>query len=349
MVPEIHISDIRTFRTCRRKWGWSSMLKRGLEPYITYAPFFTGRAIHESLEDYHGGKLGLLEAFDAYIERESKAMEDQGDLWPEEQTVLDEQIELARALLNHYLLWQANSDHRYADKNYDYLELEYSWKSPGLIPNTNNDTVKFIFAGKFDGLVYNRVTDEYWLWETKTTRSIPQMLNTLTTDEQSALYLYAARRIFDVPISGVMYNMLRKKAPVRPKSLRTGLLSKSKNIDTTSFYYKQCVLDEFPDWSDETVDEFYGDILEALVPNEYKYFLRYPIYKSGAEIRHTIDGLYWTALEMISPDTKIYPSPGWMTCTFCNFKSPCLAMNAGSDYEVLLQEEYRKRIVRSKV
>ena len=346
-LPEIHISDVRAFRTCRRRWDWSSLLRRGLEPYVTYAPFFTGRAIHESLEDYHGGKLGLLEAFDEYIVREKRAMEDQGSLWPEEEVTLEEQIALARELLVHYLLWQDNFTHKYADENFDFLELEYEWHTPARNPNTGKVSTQFSYGGKFDGFVYNRVTDEYWLWETKTTRSIRQLINTLATDEQSAFYLYAARQIFDKPIAGVLYNMIRKKTPTRPAQLKNGLFSKSKNIDTTDFFYKQCVLDEYPDWSDETIDQFFGDVLAELRTNEYKFFLRYPVYKSDKEIASTLTGIYWTAQEMVSPDTKLYPSPGWMTCNFCNFKSPCLAKNAGSNYEVLLHEEFRPRLSRS--
>lgn len=291
--------------------------------------------------------MDLLDAFDAYIVREKRAMEDLGSLWPEEEQTLDEQIQLARQLLYHYELWQASYDHKYADKNFDYLELEYEWSCPAPHPETGKDSTKFQYAGKFDGLVYNRVTDEYWIWETKTTRSIQQLINTLATDEQSALYLYAARRLFDKPIVGVLYNMLRKKAPTKPSLLSNGLFSKSKNIDTTDFAYKQHVLERYPDWSDETINEFFGDILDILRPNEYKFFLRYPIYKSDKEIASTLEGIYWTAEEMIDDDVKLYPSPGWMTCNFCNFKGPCLAKNAGSDYEILLQEEYRPRLGRS--
>lgn len=345
-IPEIHISDVRAFRACRRRWDWSSMLRRGLEPYIVYAPFFTGRAIHESLEDYHGGKKELLEAFDEYVVRERRAMTDLGSLWPEEERTLDEQIQLARELLEHYLLWQAYTDHKYADKNFDFLELEYEWTCPAPLPNSNLATGRFEYGGKFDGIVYNRVTDEYWVWETKTTRSIDSLINTLATDEQSALYLYAAKQIFDFPITGVLYNMIRKKPPTAPRLLSNGLFSKARSIDTTDFHYKSVVQKEFPDWTDETINQFFGDILDDLRPNEYKFFLRYPVYKSEKEIASTLEGIYYTGMEMTDPTTKIYPSPGWMTCNFCNFKSPCLAMNAGSDYEVLLQEEYRPRLGR---
>lgn len=342
-LPEIHISDVRTFRSCRRKWDWTSLLRRGLEPIVTYAPFFTGRAIHESFEDYHAGKKPLLEAFDEYVKRELKVLEElNGSLWPQEQQTLDEQVTLARALLMHYLMWQEVDDGVYRDSNLEFLELEYDFSVPARTPD-GNVSDKFSYGGKFDGFVHHIPSDTYWLWETKTTRSIKEFLRSLPTDEQSALYLYAARQVFDKPIEGVIYNLLRKKAPTVPNKLKSGLLSKASNIDTTPFFYKYCIQSDMPDWGEDEIEEFYGDILATLQPKTYEFFLRYPIKKTDVEIANIVNGIYQTGLEMINPDTAIYPCPGWLSCNYCNFKSPCLTMTQGQNYEVLLNAEYRPR------
>ena len=43
---EIHVSDVRTYKSCRRRWDWSSPLRGNLEPNFTPPHFFIGRAVH---------------------------------------------------------------------------------------------------------------------------------------------------------------------------------------------------------------------------------------------------------------------------------------------------------------
>lgn len=340
-LPEIHISDIRTFRSCRRKWEWSSGLKRNLEPYVVYPPFFTGRGIHEALEMHYKKGEDIIEAFTNFVARERALMSEQGTLWPQEENTFEEQVTLAFNMLQHYKAWQDGDTKKYSDRNLKFLELEYPFNVPLVLP-TGYTSRKLRIAGRFDGLVYNTLTEEYWIWETKTTRSISELINTLSNDEQSALYLYAAQKVFKRPIAGVLYNIIRKKSPSHPRVLQSGLLSKAM-IDTTAFMYRADVQAEYPDWTEDTIQEFYGDTLMSLVDNEQKYFMRWPIYKSPLQIRNVMDGVHATAKEMLNPSTVLYPSPGWMQCNFCLFKSPCLTRDVGGDYEVLLKEEYRSR------
>ena len=341
-ATEIHISDVRTFRQCRRKWGWSSALKRNLEPYITYPPFFTGRGIHEALERYYRDGVDIIAAFVDFVGAETALMKEQGALWPQEEDTLEEQITLAFGVLHHYRAWQAQDTKKYSDRNLKFLELEYPFNVPFTLPSGRNSR-KLTIAGRLDGLVYNTLTDEYWIWETKTARSVQQLVDSLGNDEQSALYMYAAQKIFKHPIAGVLYNVMRKKIPVHPRILQSELLSKSA-IDTTAFMYRADIAEQHPDWQEDTIQEFYGDILAKLEENETKYFIRWPVHKSSAQIKIVMDGIYATAMEMLNPKTVLYPSPNWMQCNFCNFKSPCLTMSMGGDYEVLLREEYRERI-----
>lgn len=341
-LPEIHISDIRTFRQCRRKWEWSSPLKRNLEPYIVYAPFFTGRAIHSALEMYYKGGSDLLEALDSFIAGEKEVMDIQGEMWPQEVDTFDEQVTLAHNMLLHYKLWQMSDNKKFSDKNLEFLELEYPFKVPMPIPGSKGTSKSMCLAGRFDGLVYNRLTDEYWIWETKTTRSINELTGSLGNDEQSALYLYAASKVFKKPITGVLYNIIRKKEPAAPRMLQSGLLSKAA-IDTTHFFYYNAIKEAYPDWSDDTIGEYFADILFSLAENEQKYFMRWPVYKTPLEIQNVLWGIYETAKEMTNPKTALYPCPNWMACNFCHFQSPCLAKSMGGDYEVLLKEEYQER------
>jgi hypothetical protein len=47
-------------------------------------------------------------------------------------------------------------------------------------------------------------------------------------------------------------------------------------------------------------------------------------------------------LEMVSAE-YVYPNPSLRTCGVCAYRPPCIAMNEGSDVEVVLDASYRKR------
>lgn len=343
MTYSIHISDIRTFRQCRRKWAWSSPTRMNLEPVIPYVPFFTGRAVHAALEFYYRDHIPMTETLDKYLASEDVNMEQIGELWPQEKVAFDEQIQLIRDILDHYALWQSNDHKTYCDENLEFIALETPFDIP--MPTLSLHSSRSIrLEGRFDGLVRHKPTGEYWIWETKTTRSAAELTKSLANDEQCGTYMYAASQVLKVPVVGVLYNIIRKKAPTKPGIVSGGNLSKNKSVDTTDFAYTQAIRELYPDWSDETIATMYGDILEQLRENEGKFFLRWPVYRSKYEIDLLMQGIYQTAREMIKPQTPIYPAPSWLNCNFCSFRGPCLAMNAGSDYEVLLREEYQNRV-----
>lgn len=343
MTTSIHISDVRTFRQCRRRWGWSSPLRRNLEPTIPYVPFFTGRAVHAALEFYYRDGTPFRDSLDRYLASEDVNMQQMGELWPAEQTAFEDQIQLIRDILDHYALWVAQDDKTYSDKYLKFIALETEFDIP-MPTLMGYDSRVMRLGGRFDGVVQHTGTGEYWIWETKTTRSISELVRSLANDEQCGTYIYAASQALKIPVVGVLYNIIRKKPPTPPTVLNGGNLSKNRSVDTTAFGYIHDLKKIYPDWSDETVMQMYGDLLAGLLDNEQKFFLRFPIYRKPTEIKMLMQGIYQTGKEMISARTAMYPSPSWMNCNFCAFRSPCLAMNAGSDFEVLLREEYQNRV-----
>lgn len=338
----IHISDVRTFRSCRRRWDWSSPLRGNLEPAVPYIPFFTGKAFHAALEYYYRDAIPFAETVDKYLASEEANMAEIVELWPDEVDAFNEQVDLIRDIIYHYSLWQAQDTRKYSDRNLEFISLEQAFDIPLPLPDgTDHPTLRM--AGRFDGIVKHRETGQYWIWETKTTRSIAELTRSLSNDEQCGVYMYAASKMMDVPIAGVLYNIVRKKAPVYAKVLTSGKLSKAASIDTTAFHYLTAVKETHPDWTDEEIVDEYGDFMASLIENESKYFQRFPVYRSATELKMLMQNIYHTASEMVDPNLKIYPAPSWLNCNFCSFRSPCLAMNAGSNYEVLLEAEFVNR------
>lgn len=339
---EIHISDIRAFKQCRRKWDWSSMLRRGLEPDKPYAPFFTGRAIHHALEHYYKTGTDFGVSLSAFLEHEQAEMERTGALWPVEEAIIQDQIILIEGLLEHYKIWLQYEHGRWSDEQLEFISLETPFSVPLRAP-TGRPSSKVFLAGRFDGIVRRRDDGTYWLWETKTARSIDELKRSLDNDEQAGTYMLAAQELFNVPITGVLYNIIRKKLPTAPRVLQNGMLSVNQSIDTTAYYYMSFAMSHHSDWDRSAVLAAYGDILQTLLDRGNQFFARVPIYRTQSELAQLAKDLWTVALEMTRSSTPIYPSPSWMNCNFCHFRAPCLAMNAGADVEFILSQEFRPR------
>jgi CRISPR/Cas system-associated exonuclease Cas4 (RecB family) len=333
-MGSIHISDVLNYKRCRRAWNWSSMHRENLTPLVQYAPFAFGTVVHAALAEYFishalGEPLGITEAI---------------ELMPEFATLSIDDQELCKAVLAHYDLWQSKDKSQFADRNLETVATEKAFevklRNPsGKLSNT------YKLAGRFDGLVRNTVDGKLYLHEIKTTRSVKERTQQLSNEEQCNAYLMAANQLFDEPVAGVIYTLIRKKAPVAPNVLKDGTLSVNKVIDTSAEYYLECIdkvgndPTEFLHRDTAWVKAQYGEILSSLL-FENKFFARIVVRRSQAELQRTNDELYAIAQEMLSKRTAIY-AHGGVHCSYCQFKEPCNAMNTGNDYQTILQDAYR--------
>lgn len=339
---EIHISDVRSFRQCRRKWDWSSRLGRNLEPAIPYAPFFTGKAIHAALEFFYEGSTRPEDTIDEYLANEEEYLERLDSLWPMERKKLDDEIHKVRSLIDHYFLWQENDELAYSDKNLEFIEMERKWEVPIDIPVAGK-TVPAILAGRFDGYCRHKPTNRYYVFETKTARSVDSFMHTLATDQQCTLYQWAANREYDVPIAGTIFNIMSKSQPKRPELTKAGRMSKNKRISTSWFYYVRALREDLG-LTNAEIEADYGDFLTELKKNTTsKFFRRHPVERNKHQMDAAVSGLIETASEMLNPETKRYAAPSWMNCNFCLFKGPCIAKDMGGNYDQLLEHEFNLR------
>jgi hypothetical protein len=289
--------------------------------------------------------MSLYDATDISLTIEEEKMTAAGTLWEQEIEMLTEQSTLAYGLMEHYNIWvgsKEQADNPWGDNNLEFLDMETVFNVP-ILTEGGRPSSRVWLGGRFDGIVRRRDDGSLWLFESKTSRSILELQKTLAFDEQAGGYIYAAQLLLGEQIYGVVYNIMRKKVPTRPRVLNTGELSKNKNIDSTFAYYWSCIEDQHPDLPKEAKVESYRDILEHLNNKGNTFFSRTVIRRTEAEIEELARNLRVTALEMVRPSTVLYPAPGWTNCTFCRFTAPCLAMNSGHDYEMILDHEYRKR------
>jgi len=171
----------------------------------------------------------------------------------------------------------------------------------------------------------------------------------LESDEQVTTYLWAAEieaSYYDLPHAGepmeeLIYNVLRKASPKPPTTVRGGMFSVDRNNESTTFEMLQewmrdadisyMDLDEkhqgYFDWVREVGDE--------------QFFVRKLVRRNRHQLRSAGERIYLEALDMLNPDIRIYPNlrKSW-DCINCQFRPPCMAMEAGEDWEFLVENNY---------
>ena len=356
-MAEVHISDIRSFKSCRRKWWYTSGLGMYLEPRVAYVPFILGRAVHFALQWYYDDmkKKGAHEYLLEWFDEEREKM---GNLTPKEDQMLKEQLELGYGMCEHYTLWAQRTDHfkrKWIDDTFDFIATEIQFDIPlyrdvQAISN-NKPSDKFFLSGRFDGIIRRRDDGKLYLWETKTARNIPDLVKTLWNDEQCGAYVIAAQRLLNVPIEGVMYNVMRKKVPGTPRELQSGLLSRAMKPETSYDWYLSTIVDNDPPPSDMSTEDYmkvvlqsYGDHLQRLKEEHRGYwFDRIVIKRTPEQLIKLESELFQVATEMTDPNTPRYPAPGWNTCNFCKFHEPCKRLNRNESDALMIKAGFKRR------
>jgi PD-(D/E)XK nuclease superfamily len=382
LVHEIHTTELRSFRGCRRRWHWSFGLD--LQPAKTQSVFEFGIAYHVGMEamynpDTWGAPRQLIAqfaeaAFYDEAQRQKKAfyaLEDRG-LGDEEERDYDEQIKLGRGMINWYVM------NHLPLKEFVPVYVEQTFQVPITDPDGNQLFCKcnkcwqkyqnslliqhkegletivvrsgwkglpVVFEGRVDAIVRDAKGD-YWIVDWKTTI---RMMNEdsdviLELDDQVAGYVWALRVALGLNIRGFRYIELKKGFPQPPtenKVVRLGRsFSVSKNQDTDVQTFVQTVkqrdngayvaglYDEYIDWLRQEGPVFLND---------------HKVYKREAQLRNFGIHLWMQAVEMLSPDLFLYPSPGRFSCGFCAYREPCLDKDQGGDYEYALATSFERK------
>jgi CRISPR/Cas system-associated exonuclease Cas4 (RecB family) len=336
----IHISDVTAYKTCKRQWNWSSRMRGNLEPKRIYEPFFLGSLVHYALERYYAGETDAQATITAYVAEKRATMESQATLWAEDLMQIDEIETLARGIIRHYLLWEARQKGPFSMENLEFLTLEQEFGVPIWNPETDETHPHAYFEGKWDGLVRRRDTGDLYIWEMKTTRSIPGRVAMLVNDDQATEYMNAARYMFGNQVKGVLYTIMAKRIPPFPKITRDGMLSLDVKQQTLASYIA-AIKDFHGDDASTLMRSHYANAIITLSAQEDLYFQRRVITRTDAALKRGMLELWQVATNMIQ-EIAPYSTPA-QHCTYCTFREPCLALQNDQDYEVLLRESYQSR------
>jgi hypothetical protein len=148
LVHEIHTSERRSFRGCRRRWDW--LFRRNLYPLTTAKPLEFGVAFHEAMETYYDPEKAefppeiraalAIEAFRQKCEAQRKKAEEywNGDLDLSIQADYNERVELGIGMLKYYTKKIAPT----WDYGWTTEKVEVSF----MLPIPHPDTGEYIFC-----------------------------------------------------------------------------------------------------------------------------------------------------------------------------------------------------------
>lgn len=350
-MAELHISDVRAYKSCRLRWFWSSALGLNLEPQATPPHFLIGKAVHFAIgTSYETGEFPE-DIFDRYMQRYEDV---RGAMWEEERKTFDASVAVGHAVCATYRRFVRATG---ADDKWRIVDNETPF-GPLTLPG--QDIPEFTLAGRFDGVIQDKETGEFWLREYKTAARPPSEL-WLRYDDQVTAYCWAAEQVLGQPIAGVQFRFLMKKIPNKPPRLKNGGLSRAINspqvMTTTYDLYLEAVTElaaetrmpidaavrAYQDVLDTLAERGYGDYvieMEARRTPHEKEFVARSLVAVGREMRTLATKQHLAD----QPILELYPSPDWLKCQWCSFKDPCSRLTRGENYRELLVHEYKTRV-----
>lgn len=374
LVHEIHTSERRSFKACRRRWDW--LFNQNYYPIVTAKPLEFGIAYHKAMETYYAPetwswdpevRAGMsITAFVNECEKQkARAVEALGHLYLEGEQEEDyaERVELGQGMLKYYFTEIAPRE----DVGWKPVKVEIAFMVAIPNPETGEEAIwckcdqcrvkatkhygsqldsweglPVVYAGRIDMLAQDD-NGNYWIFDWKTARSVADKYDFLYLDDQISSYVWALVKL-GLPVRGFVYHEQRKgypQAPKQNKQRRLGcLFSVAKNQDVDYDSYLATIKEHDREAYESGC---YDEMLTFLRNEGTVYFMRHQISKSSTELLSAEQNIGLEALDMIDKELRIYPSAGRFGCNFCAFQSPCMEKNAGGDYMYALETMFVKR------
>lgn len=326
------ITDIQTFKACRRKWFLTSKLRMNLEPIRPVSYFLLGRGIHYSLSMYYGLGEHPVEAWKEWYKAEMLMIRKQSStMFEEDETMLSETNALALGMLKTYAGFKGAA--------LETIGTEVELKVPVKTPS-GRASRKYVLTSRIDAIASGR--GKIWAKEFKTihTRYFEQAGKNLDNDEQATAYLYILDQLCPGEVAGILYTYLRKAVPVAPMLVRKGTaLSQNKQQATTLELYKQAIKDNNFDTSK------YRDFLYFLKDQGNQFVKEIVVKRHPAQLKQFEHFLYIVTSEMSRVKTlkDAYPCPPWTGCGNCVVRSLCELLDIDADIKHLVNTGYRPR------
>lgn len=199
MPPTISPSQLELFGC---KFAWYLGIKLGyslIQPPVNYH-LDLGSGVHYALERYYGANKSPVKAFQRWVDKRMTKVK--GDDWSEQTKVLMEVRTMGTAMLEGYIK-------RYKGKEkFEVISTEEEMVRE-IITDSKPSGCKVLT--RVDAIVKDIKLGEYFVMEHKTFTKFEQ--GQLARDHQFVAEAWVASGNCKYPISGVIYNGLRKQIP----------------------------------------------------------------------------------------------------------------------------------------
>lgn len=356
----LRTSDRVTFRRCREAWNFGSKIRLDWDYVPGVEALDFGTAIHAGLEVYYDPQRWRQDRL--IVQQESilafsECMVDwrrrlkHSEQWETIKSDWESLDQLGRGMLNHFFIWAPKNDFYWEPEKVEIefevpIPVRYATILPPFVSDKEGNLLKYeagsgflpvVYQGRIDLIVCDKRNGKYYIVDHKTTGQFGSYEH-LELDTQVSSYAWAIKKIIGIDIAGVIFQELKKKAPLKPKVLKSGALSRDKSQNTTPELYRQAIAENGLNPAE------YIDFLNELESHENEYFRRIQVDRTSMELdiveRHVLN----EALDMFG-NPRIYPNPNRFNCGSCKFHDPCVMKQDGSDWEYFLNHSllYEKR------
>lgn len=148
LVHEIHTSERRSFRACRRRWDW--LFRNNYYPLVTAKPLEFGVAYHAAMEVFYAPETwtwdrqvvaaaAIKKFVDVCEMQKAKAIADVGHLYLEDEQEEDyaERVELGKGMLKYYFEEVSPK----IDIGWEPIKVEIAFMIAIPNPETGEDTI----------------------------------------------------------------------------------------------------------------------------------------------------------------------------------------------------------------
>lgn len=378
LYHEIHTSERKSFRSCRRRWEWR--YRNWYQPVTPIKPLEFGIAYHKAMEVLYDPNRWTWDrdvVTELAVQEFEKTCQEQFDTFKNSgyadfdfdaaKVDYDERRELGRGMIRYYAQQMKETDKGLmpvqvevsftvavtnpATNQQMYCKCQVCWKryQAHEAPHKETDYERWrglpvVYKGRIDCLMMD-ADGKYWIYDWKTTARLMEQRDTwLDHDDQITSYCWAIMLMLGVPVEGFIYHEQRKAFPEPPKEnkvIRKGCkYSVSKSQATSYDVFVPFVAEKDPQgYEGGAYDEF----IEWLRGDEVaRYSCRHKKYKTMAELRNVHQNIYNEALDLTNPNLSIYPNAGPFNCQWCAYESPCLSQVRGDDFQYQLDTMFTR-------
>ena len=306
-------AKLKTFRRCAKAYDYKYVQR--LRSKKRGVALERGSWIHELLmvhndgEDWRVRQAVLTQQFNNLFEEEREEL---GDLPGECSRIM-------RAYLRTY-----KSD----EQRYRVIDTEMD----EIVTLPNGLGLEVII----DVIVEDVIDGGLWIRDYKTRRSFHDPA-VIMRDPQLTLYYWAVESMGYSPLRGTIVDEIRTKAPAIPELLKSGELTRRKNIDTDVYTYASAIRRY-----GLSIENYRDHLLDIAKAQHDRFFRRTAMPKDPPVIRTTMREAVETAqaIQMAERYMRFPRTPDFTCEHSCEYKDLCLVELYGGDGSSLIKMNF---------